>query len=92
MAHQIETASCQGEGRAVFQPDYIHAMNTLYTFYEHTHRLYSASPVERGGNTKHEVTKPWYSGTMNVVDMVGEGTSPLHSHGSGGVPPPSPGT
>jgi len=25
------------------------------------------------------------------ADMVGEGTSPLHAGGSGGVPPPSPG-
>lgn len=57
MAHQIETASRQCEVRAIFQPDYIHAVNTVYTFYEHTHRLYSISPVERGGNTKHEVTK-----------------------------------
>jgi len=28
---------------------------------------------------------------MNVIDIVGEETSPLHSRGSGGVPPPFPG-
>jgi len=33
--------------------------------------------------------KTHYCGTMNVVDMMGEGTSPLPSRGSGGVSPPS---
>jgi hypothetical protein len=35
--------------------------------------------------------KAYYSGIMNVVNMMGEGTLPLPSRGSGGVSPPSSG-
>ena len=52
---QEKTAIAKG---AMFQPDCIHAVNTVYTFYEHTHRFYSVSPVKHSGNTRHEVTKP----------------------------------
>jgi hypothetical protein len=49
-----------------------------------THRLYRKY-------NKARIPGYWYSDTVNVVDIVGEGTSPLHSRGSGGVPPPSSG-
>jgi DNA-binding NtrC family response regulator len=38
--------------------DYIHAVNTVYTFYEHTHRLCSVSPVERAACSFGTLIKP----------------------------------